>query len=183
MRGSSITQGSTGRRCAATDLRGSSITQGSTGRRCAATDLRDSSITQESTGGSCAADYCYGSCSCGSVTQCGMSQNEQNVCTSLLFQLLQVCFLVIRGRISYTLSVERIVSLTNVQSAAFCSKISGPISIMSCSLKKRYQGSPCVYILHWGVGKPGNEATLVVQVTNIEVRSSGYQARFSMCSL
>ena len=143
--------------------------------------MSDSSITQESTGGSCAADYCYGSCSCGSVTQCGMSQNEQNVCTSLLFQLLQVCFLVIRGRISYTLSVERIVSLTNVQSAAFCSKISGPISIMSCSLKKRYQALP-VYT-YSRVGKPGNEATLVVQVTNIEVRSSGYQARFSMCSL
>ena len=37
--------------------------------------------------------------------------------------------------------------------------------------------------LHSRVGKPGNEATLVIQVTDIEVRSSGYQARFSMSSI
>ena len=60
-------------------MRGSSITQGSTGGRCAATDLRGSFITQESTGGSCAADYCCGSCSCGGVIQCGTSENELSV--------------------------------------------------------------------------------------------------------
>ena len=51
---------------------------------------------------------------------------------------------------------------------------------MSCSHKKRYQALPMY--TYCRVGKPGNEATLVVQVTNIEVRSSSYQARFSMCS-
>ena len=99
LRGSSIAQESTGGCCATADLKGSSIAQESTGGHYAVTDLRGSSITQESTGGhyvgGCrSADCCCGSCSCGSVIQCGMSQNELGVKligVLFLFQLLQVC--------------------------------------------------------------------------------------------
>ena len=71
-------------------------------------------------------------------------------------------YLAIRGWISYTSSDEHIVSWTTCKTLPlFSSKNSGPISIMSCSCKKRYQALP-VFILHCGVGKPGIEATLVV---------------------
>ena len=88
LRDSTVTHRSSGGRCAA-DLSGSTIIHGRSGGPCAAADLRGSAVTHGRSGGRCVADCdrCCGSCSCGGGTQCGMSQNEQNVNVFFLITL------------------------------------------------------------------------------------------------
>ena len=77
-------------------------------------------------------------------------------------------------RISYTPSIKCLVDWTTVKTLPFCSKNSGPISIMSWSHEKRYQALPaytfvCMY-------KPQLEATYYTYVSSYWDKYHTHQA-------
>jgi len=83
-------------------------------------------------------------------------------------------YLVFRGWISHTPSIECIVGWTMCNTFTFCYTNSGHFSIPSCSYEKRYQVLPGYTCSRSRVGKPGNDER-VKHKQNIAFILSSYQ--------